>query len=72
MAATNAAEVVCAVCAVEAAWLRLMGQPMELLNALLLGIVSLARSKERAATRNAAVILHCFTLDKVVGGFRFL
>ena len=63
LAGVNAAEVVCAVCAVEGAWRRLMGQPFDLLNAILSGLVELARSKERAAQRNAAVIFHCFTLE---------
>ncbi|KAK3253935.1 hypothetical protein CYMTET_36835 [Cymbomonas tetramitiformis] len=64
LAATNAAEVLCCVCAVECAWIRLMGQPFELINALLVGLVALSRCGERAAARNAAVVLHCFTLDK--------
>mmetsp|Transcript_49005 Transcript_49005/g.91217 ORF Transcript_49005/g.91217 Transcript_49005/m.91217 type:complete len:632 (-) Transcript_49005:132-2027(-) len=63
LAATNASEVLCAICAVESAWQRMMGQPFELLNAILSGLVELARCKERAAQRNAAVIIHCFTLD---------
>jgi hypothetical protein len=45
-----------------------MGQPFDLLNAILSGLIELARSKERAAQRNAAVIFHCFTLEAVRAG----